>query len=138
METIVIRWMKRFLPIDKLLQYKLVTTTLHKNILFSFEPIKVLFSLGNTHEVDRSLLIFDYIRSSPLSFYQIDTGKVQFFCDIPRKSSVLSLKDSYLELPFDVLHAADDTVYAVANEIRLVNLGPTHLFSEFKRLTSGG
>ena len=46
--------------------------------------------------------------------------------------------NSYIELNFDVLHAADDDRYANADKIRLVNLGPIALFSNYKLTTSSG
>ena len=46
--------------------------------------------------------------------------------------------NSYIELNFDVLHAADNNRYVDANDIRLVNLGPIALFSNYKLTTSSG
>ena len=46
--------------------------------------------------------------------------------------------NSYLELNFDVLHARTNNRYANDNDIRLVNLGPIALFSNYKLTTSSG
>ena len=46
--------------------------------------------------------------------------------------------NSYLELNFDVLHAATNNRYVDGNDIRLVNLGPIALFSNYKSTTSSG
>ena len=46
--------------------------------------------------------------------------------------------NSYLELNFDVLHAATNNRYVGGNNIRLVNLGPIALFSNYKLTTSSG
>ena len=46
--------------------------------------------------------------------------------------------DSYLDLNFDVVHAATNNRYADGNDIRLVNLGPFALFSNYKLTTSSG
>ena len=46
--------------------------------------------------------------------------------------------NSYLELNFDVLHAVNNDRYVDANDIRLVNLGPIALFSNYKLTTSSG
>ena len=46
--------------------------------------------------------------------------------------------NSYLELNFDVLQAASINRYVDANDIRLVNLGTTALFSDHKLTTSSG
>ena len=45
---------------------------------------------------------------------------------------------SYLELNFDVLHAATNIRHADGNDIRLVNLGPIALFGTYKSTTSSG
>ena len=60
------------------------------------------------------------------------------YLNIPREDSVISLLNSYIELNFDVLHAATNTRYANGNDIRLVNLGPIGLFSNYKLTTSSG
>ena len=46
--------------------------------------------------------------------------------------------NSYLELNFDVLHAGTNNRYVDGNNIRLVNLGPIALFSNYKLTTSSG
>ena len=46
--------------------------------------------------------------------------------------------NSYLDLNFDVLHAATNNRYADNNDIRLDNLGPIALFSIYKLTTSSG
>ena len=46
--------------------------------------------------------------------------------------------NSYLELDFDVLHAGTNNRYVDGNNIRLVNLGPVALFSNYKLTTSSG
>ena len=46
--------------------------------------------------------------------------------------------NSYLELNFDVLHAATNNRYVDGNDIRFVNLGPIALFSNYKLTTSSG
>ena len=45
---------------------------------------------------------------------------------------------SYLELNFVVLHAANNNRYVDGNDIRLVNLGPIALFSNYMLTTSSG
>ena len=45
---------------------------------------------------------------------------------------------SYLELNLDVLQAATNNRYVDDNDIRLVNLGPIALFSNYKLTTSSG
>ena len=45
---------------------------------------------------------------------------------------------SYLDIIFKVVKEADNSRYANGNDIRLVNLGPTALFSVFIMTTSSG
>ena len=47
---------------------------------------------------------------------------------MPREDSVISLLNSYLDLDFDVLHAATNNRYVDGNDRRLVNLGPIAFF----------
>ena len=46
--------------------------------------------------------------------------------------------NSYLELNFDVLHATTNNRYVNGNDIKVVNLGPIALFSNYKLTTSSG
>ena len=57
---------------------------------------------------------------------------------IPGEDSVISLLNSYLDLNFDVLHSATSNRYVDGDEIRLVNLGPIGLFSNYELTTSSG
>ena len=97
-----------------------------------------MFKLSENYEVDRKILKCDYIRYSPAEVSTIDTANSQIYINIPREDSVLSLLNSYLELNFDVFHAANNDRYVDANDIRLVNLGPIALFSNYKLTTSSG
>ena len=58
--------------------------------------------------------------------------------NIPREDSLISLLKSYLDLNFDVLQAATNNRYADADDIRLINLGPIALFSNYILRTSSG
>ena len=104
-----------------------------KTFFFNFKLLGIFFKLTETYGVDRSNLIADYIRCSPASLNQIDTTINEFFTD-----SVIFLRDSYLQLNFEVVHADDSTVFAVGGDIRVVNSGPLALFSDFKLSTSSG
>ena len=95
-----------------------------------------MFKLSENYEIDRMILKCDYIRSSPAEISTINTANSQVYINLPREDSVISLLNSYLELNFDVLHAANNNRYADANDIRLVNLGPIALFSNYKLTTS--
>ena len=78
------------------------------------------------------------MRYSPSEISTINTSNSQVSINIPREDSVISLLKSYLELNFDVLHAATKNRYADGNDKRLVNLGPVALFSNYKLATSSG
>ena len=97
-----------------------------------------MFKLSENYEIDRGILKCDYIRYSPAEISTINTANSQIYINIPREDSVISLLNSYIELNFDVLHAANNNRYVDANNIRLVNLGPIALFSNYKLTTSSG
>ena len=97
-----------------------------------------MFKLNEKYEIDRRILKCDYIRYSPSEISTINTPNSQIYINIPREDSVISLLNSYLELNFDVLKAATNDRYANADTIRLVNLGPIALFSNYKLTTSSG
>ena len=97
-----------------------------------------MFKLSEKYSIDRDNLKCDYIRYSPSEIITINTVNSQVYVNIPREDSVISLLNSYLEINFDVLHAATNNRYADGNDIRLVNLGPIALFSNCKLTTSSG
>ena len=97
-----------------------------------------MFKLSEKYSVNRDILKCDYIRYSPSEKSTINTANSQVYVNIPREDSVISLLNSYLELNFDVLHAGTNNRYADGNNIRLVNLGPIALFSNYKLTTSSG
>ena len=97
-----------------------------------------MFKLNEKYEIHRDILKYDYIRYSPSEINTINTANSQVYINIPREDSVISLLNSYLELNFDVLHAATNNRYVDGNNIRLVNLGPIALFSNYKLTTSSG
>ena len=97
-----------------------------------------MFNLCEKYEVDRRILKCDYIRYSPAETSTINTPNSQIYINIPREDSVISLLNSYLDLSFEVIKRGDNSRYANGNDIRLVNLGPVALFSNFKLTTSSG
>ena len=66
---------------------------------------------------------------SPSEISTINTAKSQIHINIPREDFVVSLLYSYLELNFDVLHAATGNRYADGSDTRLVNLSLIAFFS---------
>ena len=97
-----------------------------------------MFKLSEKYSFNRDFLKCDYIRYSPSEISTINTANNQVYINIPREDSVISLLNSYLELNFDVLQAATNNRYVDGNDIRLVNLGPIALFSDYKLTTSSG
>ena len=97
-----------------------------------------MFKLNEKYEINRNILKCDYIRYSPSEISTINTANSQVYINIPREDSVISLLNSYLELNFDVLRADNSNRYLDGNDIRLVNLGPIGLFSNYKLSTSSG
>ena len=97
-----------------------------------------MFKLNEKYEINRDILKCDYIRYSPSEISTINTANSQVYINIPREDSVISLLNSYLELNFDVLRADNSNRYLDGNDIRLVNLGPIGLFSNYKLTTSSG
>ena len=97
-----------------------------------------MFKLNEKYEINRDILKCDYVRYSPSEICTINTTNSQVYINIPREDSVISLLNSYLELDFDVLHAGTNNRYVDGDNIRLVNLGPIALLSNFKLTTSSG
>ena len=97
-----------------------------------------MFKLSEKYEINRDILKCDYIQYSPSEISTIKTANSQIYNNIPRENSIVSLLNSYLDLNFDVLHAATNKRYVDGNDIRLVNLGPISLFSNYKLTTSSG
>ena len=97
-----------------------------------------MFKLNENYEADRRILECDYIRYSPAETSTINTPISQIYINIPREDSVISFLKSYLDINFEVVKRADNSRYGNGNDIRLVNLGPIALFSNFKLTTSSG
>ena len=97
-----------------------------------------MFKLTEKIEVNRKILKCGYIRYSPCEISTINTPNSQLYINIPREDSVISLLNSFIELNFDVLKAATSNRYADTDDIRLINLGPIALFSNYKLTASSG
>ena len=88
-----------------------------------------MFKLNDIYENNRNFLKCAYIRYSPSEICTINTAGFQTFINTPREDSDISLLNSYLDLIFDVLHAATNNRYPDGNDINLVVLGPIAFFS---------
>ena len=81
-----------------------------------------MFNLSQTHTVDRFLVKHNCIRHTPLSLNLVNGEINQNFTDKPGEDSVVSLKESYLELNVSVTHKAGAHIrYFVDDHIRSVN-----------------
>ena len=98
----------------------------------------LMFKLNEKHEINRNILKCDYIQYSQSETSTLNTASSQGFINISRHYSVISLLNTYLDLKFDVLHVATGLRYADGNDIRLINLGPIALFSNYKLTRSSG
>ena len=76
-----------------------------------------MFKLIDRYEINRDILKCDYIRYSPSEISTVNTADSQVYINIPREDSVISLLNSYLDLNFDVLHAATGNRYADNSDI---------------------
>ena len=90
-----------------------------------------MFKLNEKYEVERRILYCDYIRYSPAETSTKNTLYRQRYINIRREDSVIRLLKSYLEINFEVTKIADNSRYESGNDIRLVNVGPIALFSNF-------
>ena len=84
------------------------------------------------------MLDFDYIRFLPADVSTLNTPNIQLCINIPREVSNISLLISYLDSNFGGIKKADSSRYGNGNDLRLFNLGPIVLFSNFKMTTSSG
>ena len=97
-----------------------------------------MFKLNENYEVDRIILKCDYIRYSPAETSTINTPDSQTYINIPWENSVFSLLISYLDINFELIKKTDNSRYANGDDVRLVNLRPIALFSNFELTTNSG
>ena len=64
----------------------------------------IMFTISDRYEVDRSVFKKDYNYFTPKSLGKADVPSTQLLIDTPREGSVISLKDSYLDLLLKVPH----------------------------------
>ena len=60
------------------------------------------------------------------------------YIKIPKEDSVVSLLKSYLDINFEVIKKADDSIFVNGNDKKLGNLGPIALLTNFKITTFSG
>ena len=95
-----------------------------------------MFKLSEKYDGNRNILKCDYIQYSQSETSTKNISNSQIYINIPREDSVFSLLKSYLDLNFEVIKKIDDSRYANGSDIRLINLGPIALFSNFILTTS--
>ena len=79
---------------------------------------------------DRSILECDYIRQTPQSIFSADRANEQFYNDLLREDSVISLEVICPKKQFDFLREDDNEGFSAADSTRLVNLGSIAFFNE--------
>ena len=98
-----------------------------------------MFNSSQKTAVDRTNRNCDYIRYTPSSLNLVKGENNQFFIDIPKENSAISLKGSHLELDFNVTHRAGAHArYVDGDHKKLVNLGPIAFFKKFRVTSSSG
>ena len=97
-----------------------------------------MYKLNELYEVNRSILKSDYNTYSPSKLSTKNTANSQIYINIHREVSVISVLNSYLDLYFDILHAASNNTNADNNDISLVIVGSFNIFSIFNSKTSSG
>ena len=96
-----------------------------------------MLNLSQKHVVDRPILKCEYIRNTPPSLNLVNGEINQLFTDITREGSAISLKNSYLELDFNVTHRAGaHNRYIDDDHIKIVNLGPIAVINKYSITSS--
>ena len=97
-----------------------------------------MFKLNENYEVYRTILKCDCIGYSLADTFTKNTPFSQIAINIPRQDPVISLLKRYIYLNFEFFKKADNFRYGNGKEIKLINLGPIDLFSNFKVTASSG
>ena len=97
-----------------------------------------LFKLNEIYEVHRRILNCKNIRYSTSETSTVNTADSQIYNNLPRKDSLISLMNSYLDLDFIFVKNADISQDVNDDDMRLVNLGPSALFSCYKLIMTSG
>ena len=97
-----------------------------------------MLKLIENFQVDWRILKCDYKRCSPAEVSAKNIPNSQRKINIPREDSVISSLNSCLERSFEIIKKAYNSRYAKCKDLRLVNLGPIAIFSNFISTTSGG
>ena len=88
-----------------------------------------MFELNDKNGMNRNNSECDYVRFSLSEINTINTANSQIYNKKPREDSRVFLLKSYLDLDFDVLHAATGNRYVDDDYIWLINLAAIALFS---------
>ena len=95
------------------------------------------FNLDTTYGYNNDIHKSKIIKYKPNNLATMNTVKTNINIILNREENHLNLRDSYLEIEFDVSNDAGG-VFADDANIRLVNYGIMALFSSIKLETSGG
>ena len=98
-----------------------------------------MFKLREKHDIIRDILKCGYIPYSPSELSTINTANHQSYINISRRDAVNCFLYGSIDLNFDEFHADNpDNRYTDNDKIRLVNLAPIALFSNYKLVSSNG
>ena len=97
-----------------------------------------MFKLNEKYEIDWKTSKSDCITYSPTEKNAINSANSRIYVNISREYSVNSVPISYLDLDFDLLHAATNNRYASNYDIRWVIWGGFALIIKYKLTTSSG
>ena len=90
-----------------LIEYKCFIKTQHKNILKKFK-LKQMFRLSEKYMFGRSILKCGYIRYTEQSKLSANIANEKLYIEMLREDSVISSKDSYLQIEIDILDVYDN------------------------------
>ena len=97
-----------------------------------------MFKLKQDNEVYGKILNCDFLRCSPAETSTKNAPSSQIYINIPGEDAVISLLIISADLSYDFIRKGDNNRYGNSNDIRLVNLGPIVLFSNFELTNSSG
>ena len=96
-----------------------------------------MFNVQQKYIIDNPITKMEFIKYYPTSLSNINNHNSIINICVGREDSYITLQNSFINLEFEVLKN-DNTRFANADDIKLVNLGPIALFSEASIKTSSG
>ena len=94
--------------------------------------------LNENYEVNGRTLKWDFFRNSTAEKSTKKTDNNQIWINVPKIDSAIPVKNSYLDIKFDVVKTDDNFRYANKIDKKLFNIGPIALLSTIKLTMSSG